>query len=104
MSSRGATWRKPHYQTMRQKVNSRKNQRNRRMDDAVARSLPVGGMSYGELRHHVEKCRQKIAHKSAGAAYQAKVSADEEYGVEHFVYECPICGKFHLTTHPWNNS
>ena len=102
MSSRGATWRTPHRQTKKQKVNSRKNQRNRKMDDAMARTLEVGGMTYEELQHHVAKCKSKVAHKSAGAAYQAKLDAEAKFGKEYHVYECNICGHFHLTTHPWN--
>ena len=101
MSKRGATWRKPHWQTKKQKVNSHKNQRNRKMDDAMAKMIPVGGMSYDELKYHVGKCRSKVAHKSRGAAYRAKLQAEEEYGVRQYIYECQICGKFHLTTHPW---
>ena len=101
MSRPGATWRKPHWQTTKQRVNSHKNQRNRKMDDRMATMLPVGGMGYDELKHHVAKCRSKVSHKSRGAAYRAKLQAEEEHGVRQYIYECPICGKFHLTTHPW---
>lgn len=101
MSSKGRTWTNEHRQTPHQKFNSRRKQRNRHMDDLMARQLGVGGMSYEELQHHVRKCKSKCPHKSAGAAYRAKLQAERDYGVEHFVYECPICGKFHTTTHPW---
>ena len=100
MSKRGATWRGRHYRRFDQKIRSRKGQRNRHYSDR---------MSDGELvdfppellAHHVRKCRSKVAHATLGAAHKAKVECEREHGCEFYVYECPICGKWHLTTHPW---
>lgn len=103
MSRRGATHRGKYNPTFERKIRSKKGQRNRRMDDFVASQLEVGGMSYEELQHHVEKCRSKVAHKTRGAAHQAKISAEERFGTEFKVYSCPICGHFHITSHPWFN-
>lgn len=104
MSSRGATWRGKHHQTVARKYKTRKGQRNRLFDDAVQSRIGVGSMSYDEFRYHVDMCRSKVAHKSWGAAHQAKMASEEEYGKEMFEYECPICGKWHLTSHPWEGS
>lgn len=102
MSSKGATHKGKHHQTFSQKHNSHKHQRNRLMDDKYAAQVEVGGMTYEELQHHVRKCRSKVAHKSKGAAWQAKLSAEKKYGVEFQVYCCDICGRFHITSHPWD--
>ena len=101
MSSRGATWRGRHERTMRQKVRSRDGQRNRRLSDK-GREGTLADFPAERLEHMVRKCRAKVPHKSKGAAWQAKLAADAEHpGTESFIYECPICGKWHLTTHPW---
>ena len=101
MSSRGATWRGRHEQRFDQKIRSRKNQRNRRIEDRERRGQLVD-FPFEKLEYFVKRCREKQAHRTLGAAYRAKKVQDEMYGVEHFVYECPICSFFHLTTHPWD--
>ena len=98
MSGRGATHRGKHVQRFDQKMRSRKGQRNRRRDkwDGQLSSFPSA-----RLRHMVDKCRSKVAHDSYGAAWAAKTASERDFGKEFFVYECPICGKWHLTTTQW---
>ena len=99
MSSRGATWRGRHEQRFDQKIRSRAGQRNRHFDKYKRGEMV--DFPAGKLEYLVRKCREKVAHKSYGAAYQAKLRSEEEHGKEFFIYECPLCGRFHLTTHPW---
>lgn len=63
--------------------------------------MGVSGMSYEEFQVHVRNCRRKVAHRSLGAAYRAKKEYEAKYGVEYWIYNCPICSAYHLTTHPW---
>ena len=100
MSSRGATWRGAYHPRYDQLRRSRKGQRNRRMSDK-AMGGQLADMPFEKFRYYVERCKGKASHKSYGAAYQAKLRDEEKYGVEQHIYECPICGKWHLTTHPW---
>jgi len=100
MSKRGATWKGKYNPRFDQKIRSRRNQRNRKIDDKLSGGQ-LADFPKRKLEHLVACCKKKVAHKSYGAAMAAKLASDEEYGVENFVYECPICGKWHLTTHPW---
>ena len=54
-----------------------------------------------KFKHFVEKCRSKVPYGSYQNAISAKKVLEQRYGVEYSPYECPICGKWHLTTHPW---
>lgn len=108
MNSRGATWRASNRDKHRKKRkgNLPEPNRRRKTDDAVGADLDLGlvDMSYDELQYHVRQCRKKKAHPSYGGAYKAKqVSEERNPGVVFEIYRCPICGKFHLTTHPWKN-
>ena len=101
MSSRGATWKGRYSPRHDQKIRSRKGQRHRKVEDRRDRGKMVD-FPFEKLEYYVRRCREKVAHKSYGAAMAAKIADDEKFGVEHSVYECPICGKWHLTTHPWD--
>lgn len=99
MSSRGATWRGRHEQRYDQKIRSRRGQRNRKMEQ---RTSELVDFPAEKLQAMVRTCRSKIAHASLGAAYAAKRASERDFGKRFYVYECPICGKWHLTTHPWS--
>lgn len=98
MSKRGATHRGRYRPRVDQRARSRRGQRNRKLDrfDGQLSTFPLE-----RLRHMVEICRSKKAHPTYGAAHYAKERAEADLGMEFHIYECPICGKWHLTTHPW---
>ena len=98
MSKRGATHRGPYRPRFDQVIRSRRGQRNRRHDP---RTGELADFPADRLKAMVAKCRSKRAHPSYGAAYQAKRCAERDLGKDFHIYECPICGKWHLTTHPW---
>lgn len=98
MSGRGATHRGRYRPRLDQIARSRAGQRNRRKDRWDGKLCDV---SLDRLQDMVRKCRAKTPHATKGAAWQAKLAAEREFGVPTSIYECPICGKWHLTTHPW---
>lgn len=98
MSKRGATHRGRYRPRLDQRIRTRRGQRNRRYDP---RDGQLADFPLERLQHMVSVCRQKKAHATMGAAHYAKLRAEEDLGCEFYIYECPICGKWHLTTHPW---
>ena len=80
------------------RVKSRSGQRNRRRDQ---KPKQLYSMDSHRFEGFVKACQSKVPHKSRGAAYQAKLDSEAKYGGEFHIYECPICGKWHLTTHQW---
>ena len=100
MSSRGATWRGRHMQRRDQRLRAkeRRGQRNRRAD------RPQKGLfDYPEalFKRAVGNCRSKVAYRRYADAARAKRENEGKFGKRFYIYECPICGKWHLTTHPW---
>ena len=94
MSKRGATHKGPYRRKSKRPPGK---QRNRKMD-----KVPDGLYTMPTERFEaiVKSCKGKVPHATYGAAYAAKVASEGEYGCEFSIYECPICGKWHLTTHP----
>ena len=98
MSKRGATHRGGYFSKKHHIAKSRKGQRNRRKDDKTdGRLADVPSWLVAKM---VRTCRSKVAYKSQGSAYAAKVACENRHGGDYSIYECPICGKWHLTTHP----
>ena len=48
-------------------------------------------------------CARKRVYESEAQAILAKYKYDNEHDVVNSVYRCPICHKWHLTTHPWTD-
>lgn len=82
-----------------QRLRSRKGQRDRRKDkwDGKLADFPME-----KLRFMVGQCRQKRAYATYAEVLAAKKRCQAKFGKEMYWYECPICGKFHLTSHPWD--
>lgn len=59
------------------------------------------GMGANELRHHSRRCRDKQVYESEKLALEAASECGEKFGCDFYCYQCPWCGRFHLTTHPW---
>ena len=62
---------------------------------------PLPPMSPHDYAYHVRRCRYKTGYPSEAAAYAAARVFRRKYGSRYSVYHCQICGKYHLTTHPW---
>lgn len=61
----------------------------------------LSGCGRGWLEYHKGKCDGKVAYGTVKEADAAKRRYDKMFDESSTVYECPICGKWHLTTHPW---
>ena len=84
------------------KGNSRRlGQRNRKRDDSPGE---LADFPSGKLQFMVCQCRQKVEYLSYDDALEAKKRLEVKFAVEYSPYECPLCGKWHLTTHPWSKN
>lgn len=72
------------------------------MEDAG--ELDNGNFDRRWLDYQVSRCRGKVAHKDKKSAWAACRGHEKEFGVKAYPYECPICGKWHVTTHPWSGN
>ena len=84
----------------------RRNQRKRvsRKEIAASRQQSVSalvGLKFGELKHHARRCRDKVDYLGEVEAEAAARECSEKFGCEFYTYVCPWCGRWHLTTHPW---
>ena len=80
---------KTHFQTFNRKLN------------ADAHEAYVD-FDYQEF--YLNSCRKKAAHATYKAAAIAKSKSEEKYNKKLEIYQCPICGKFHLTSKGWADS
>ena len=96
VSKRGATHRGPKPKN-RIPANMRGN-RNRHLDVGTKELVDF---SLDKLEHMVRVCRNKVAYKNYADVTAKRLSILEKRGCDLSVYECPICGKWHLTSHPW---
>jgi len=101
MSKRGATHKGPYGKHHKRMGKWPAGQRNRKRDrdDGKLADVPLW-----LVQKMARTCRSKVAHATYGAAYAAKRASEKEFGKEFSIYECPICGKYHLTTNPRKNS
>lgn len=98
MSKRGATHKGPRFRKYPPPPRNMRGQRNRKYDDVDTGLVDFPAEKLAKM---VENCRRKASHKTYAHALAAKRESERTYGKEFHIFECPLCGKFHLTTHPW---
>ena len=52
--------------------------------------------------YHASRCFGKVVFSSRSRAMRAKRELSRVYKKKYRVYRCCYCGKWHLTTHQWN--
>ena len=50
-------------------------------------------------KHMLKMCLGKKAYKTPDFAKNIAKICSEKYGKPYYVYKCPLCFKYHLTTH-----
>lgn len=43
-------------------------------------------------------CLRKVKYKTQQYAEEKAKEYEEKYNIKHYVYFCPLCGNYHLTT------
>lgn len=98
MSRRGATHKGPWRRKHPERPRNMRGQRNRKYDDTDTSLVDFPAERLAQM---VRRCRAKAAHKTYENALVAKRECEQAYGKEFHIYECPLCGRYHLTTNPW---
>lgn len=73
-------------------------ERERRNQDIIG--FP-GEMDPGLYAHHVAKCARKKDYSTRARARRAARVLSRRTGRRFRAYECRICGRWHVTSHPW---
>lgn len=102
MVEMGKTRRRVGKGTKKRKKNIGRKGKHGAVSERNVRGLSVS-MTSEQCRYHVSRCREKSDYDSQEEAYRGARWTMENHGVRVFPYECPFCGKWHLTKNPWDD-
>lgn len=95
MSRRGSTHR--HRHSWHRKPGPPPGQRNRKRDKWDGQLADFPSWLLFKMRR---TCERKVSYSTWSDAQSARKRNEREFGKSFYAYECPLCGRWHLTTHP----